>query len=326
MRALPQTQALRCFVAIAREGSVSRAAAVLHLSQPAVSLQLKSLEEHTGLKLFERTPTGLLLTAAGTALLPRAREAISRLSAFNATAQSLAESGQKTLRVGTILDPEFIRLGDLVKALTAADPQTEIFFHHGMSDDVLARIGRNELDICFYIDRAPRGPSGRRMEERLSECGTYCFAPLMNFTYHVIGPAEWSDKFLDAGWEELVSLPWLATPTASAHRRLLDDVFRPIGKIPKRVALTDQEEAMVDLVESGVAMSLAREFVLGKRTRPANYAIARRVALQCDLSLACLASSRNDPAIAGAYAAARTVWRLPSNAGRSLSARPRGMR
>jgi DNA-binding transcriptional LysR family regulator len=320
MTSLPQTQALRCFVTIAREGSVSRAATALHLSQPAVSLQLKSLEEHTGLRLFERTPTGLLLTAAGTALLPRARELIGKLSAFNAAAGSLVESSQKTLHVGTILDPEFIRLGDLVKTLTTADPRIEIFFHHGMSDDVLAQIGRNDLDICFYIDRTPGGPSGRRMEERSSDCGTYCFAPLMNFTYRVIGPAEWSHKFQDAGWEELASLPWLATPTASAHRRLLDDVFGAIGKIPKRVALTDQEEAMVDLVESGVAMSLAREFVLAKRTRPANYAVARGVALDCDLSLACLAGSRNDPAIVRAFAAAKKVWRLSSSAGQSLIA------
>ena len=56
MAAAPDPQALRAFVAVAREGNVSRAATRLHLSQPAVSLQLKALAEATGLTLFTRTP------------------------------------------------------------------------------------------------------------------------------------------------------------------------------------------------------------------------------------------------------------------------------
>ena len=50
--------------------TVSRAAGLLHLTQPAVSLQLKGLEESTGLQLFNRTPGGFTLTEAGAALLP----------------------------------------------------------------------------------------------------------------------------------------------------------------------------------------------------------------------------------------------------------------
>ena len=47
---------MRCFITVAREGTVSRAASLLKLTQPAVSLQLKGLEESTGLQLFHRTP------------------------------------------------------------------------------------------------------------------------------------------------------------------------------------------------------------------------------------------------------------------------------
>ena len=65
MTELPRTQALRCFITVAREGTVSRAAAMLKLTQPAVSLQLKALEESTGLQLFNRTPSGFTLTEAG---------------------------------------------------------------------------------------------------------------------------------------------------------------------------------------------------------------------------------------------------------------------
>src|SRR5207253_8195577 len=116
MNDLPRLQALRCFITVAREGTVSRAAALLHLTQPAVSLQLKALEESTGLQLFNRTPNGFTLTEAGVALLPLAHKAVAAASEFRTTAEQLKEAQRGTLRVGTILDPEFTRLAPFVRS------------------------------------------------------------------------------------------------------------------------------------------------------------------------------------------------------------------
>ena len=104
MNNLPRTQALRCFITVAREGTVSRAACLLNLTQPAVSLQLKGLEESTGLLLFNRAPGGFTLTEAGAALLPLARWAVSASSDFKAMADSLREQQRGTLGGGTTAD------------------------------------------------------------------------------------------------------------------------------------------------------------------------------------------------------------------------------
>src|ERR1700704_1510489 len=125
MNDLPRIQALRCFITVAREGTVSRAATLLHLTQPAVSLQLKGLEESTGLLLFNRTPGGFTLTEAGAALLPLAQKALASLSDFGTSANSLKQNLRGTLRVGTILDPEFTRLGAFIKSLVLSSPETE---------------------------------------------------------------------------------------------------------------------------------------------------------------------------------------------------------
>jgi DNA-binding transcriptional LysR family regulator len=296
---------------VAREGSVSRAASLLHLTQPAVSLQLKGLEEDTGLQLFNRTPGGFTLTEAGAALLPLAHKAVSAALDFRAAANALKQSQRSTLRVGTILDPEFTRLGPFIRSLTASSQKTEVFLRHGMSDDVLIQIGKGELDVGYYIDMTPEAaPPLRLRSERSIEGGKFQLAPLLSYIYRVVAPTEWSDKVLDKDWADLASLPWLATPTPSAHRRLLDDVFRPLGPLPKRVGFTDQEEAMIDFVESGVCLSLARDGVLGRITRKRNFVIADKVSLTCDLSLACLASRRQEPAISRAFAAMRAVWDL----------------
>src|SRR5256885_16968486 len=111
MNDLPRIQALRCFITVAREGTVSRAATLLHLTQPAVSLQLKGLEESTGLQLFNRTPGGFTLTEAGAPLLPLAHRTGSAPAGFRAGAGFLRQTLRGTLPLGTELDPETIPAG-----------------------------------------------------------------------------------------------------------------------------------------------------------------------------------------------------------------------
>jgi len=311
MNDLPRIQALRCFITVAREGTVSRAATLLHLTQPAVSLQLKGLEESTGLQLFNRTPGGFTLTEAGAALLPLAHRTISASADFKTAADSLRESLRATLRVGTILDPESTRLGSFVRSLATSSKKTEVFLRYGTSDDVLAQIGRGELDVGYYIDATPpECLTSELLPERTIEDGKYRLATLTRYDYRVIAPCEWSDKVLGKDWADLIDLPWITTPHDSAHRRLIDDVFRPTGSLPKRVAFAEQEDAMIEFVEAGNCLSLARDDVIDRITRKRNFVVADKVALTCDLSFACLTSRRHQPMISQAFSAMQAVWDL----------------
>src|SRR5712671_4350866 len=205
MNDLPRIQALRCFITVAREGTVSRAAHLLNLTQPAVSLQLKGLEESTGLLLFNRTPGGFTLTEAGAALLPLAHKAVSASSDFRTMADSLRESLRGSLRVGTILDPEFIRLGPFVRSLATSLKKTEVFLRYGMSDDVLAQIGKGDLDVGYYIDATlPECIASGTLPERAIEDGKFRLMALTRYNYPVIAPREWSDKVLGKDWADLI--------------------------------------------------------------------------------------------------------------------------
>ncbi len=312
MNDLPRIQALRCFITVAREGTVSRAATLLHLTQPAVSLQLKGLEESIGLQLFNRTPAGFTLTEAGAALLPLAHRTVSASTDFKTAADSLRESVRTTLRVGTILDPESIRLGSFVRSLATCSKKTEVFLRYGMSDDVLTQIGRGELDVGYYIDATPpECLASSTPPERSIEDGRYRLAMLTRFDYRVIAPCAWSDRVLGKNWADLVDLPWIATPHDSAHRRLIDDVFRPTGHVPKRVGFAEQEDAMIECVEAGNGLSLARDCVIDRNAGKRKFVIADSVRVTCDLSFACLASRRHEPTISQAFSVMQTVWERP---------------
>lgn len=295
MAAVPDPQALRAFVAVAREGNVSRAAQQLHLSQPAVSLQLKALAGQTGLVLFERSSRGLTLTRDGAALLPQAQRALAALGDFSQAAATLQSTVRGTLRIGTILDPEFTRLGAFLRALVESAPQIETELRQGMSGEVLAQVTRGELDVGFYLGRP-------------EPAADFSVRELSRFDYRVIAPAGWGPQVLGRDWAALAALPWIATPPDSAHHRLLAQVYRPLGLVPRRVALVDQEASMLDLVRSGVGLSLARDAIAMREAQARGLVVADRVSLAAVLSFVSLRSRSGEAVIASAHAALDAAW------------------
>ena len=297
-----EPQTLRAFVAVAREGNVSRAAGRLHLSQPAVSLQLKTLASATGLTLFTRTPQGMALTRDGAALLPMAEKALAALADFGQAAAGLHTTLRGTLRIGTILDPEFIRLGAFLKQLVEGAPHVGTELSQGMSGDALARVASGALDVGFFLE-PPDEPVG----------APFFRQALARFRYCVLAPAGWSPQVRGKDWKALAALPWLDTPPASAHHRLQRRVFGPgslTGLSPRRVALVDQEASMLDLVKSGVGLSLARDAVAMREAQASGLALADKVSLECELSFIGLQARAKEPVIASALSALGAVWRF----------------
>ena len=115
---------LRSFAAVAEAGHLTRASEKLHISQPALSAQIKALEDELGVALFERTPSGMTLTTAGQRLLPEATKVVTAAGALSSHAKAFAGETTGRARVGTLADPQFLRLGDfLAQALDRATPQ-----------------------------------------------------------------------------------------------------------------------------------------------------------------------------------------------------------
>lgn len=301
-----EPQALRAFVAVAREGSVSRAAQLLHLSQPAVSLQLKALAQQTGLTLFTRTSRGLAPTRDAAVLLPQAERVLAALADFGQAAQNLHGAVRGTLRIGTILDPEFTRLGAFLGSFIDAAPQADTELRQAMSGDHLAPLARGALDVAFYLgdastDAPGYGAAGADFAQRT----------LTRFSYRVLAPAGWGPQVLGRDWRALASLPWLGTPPASVHHRLQAAVFGPgssAGVEPRRVALVDQEASMLDLVRSGVGLSLVRDAIAMREAQARGLVVADQVQLECSLAVVWLRSRASEPLIAAALAALSLAW------------------
>ena len=103
-------------------------------------------------------------------------------------------------------------------------------------------------------------------------------------------------------------MPWILTPPASVHSRLLSKIFNEIGVQPKRVAQVDQENVMLDLVKSGIGLSLARDTIALHESRVRGIVVSDTVSVPCTLSFVYLKSRMNEPVIEYVRAALNTIW------------------
>jgi len=293
---------LKAFVAVAREGNLTRAAAQLNLSQPAVSLQIKNLQEMLGLTLFSRGSHGLTLTYDGLKLLPHVQRAVAGAEEVRRTALALrSETGGK-LTIGTILDPAFLRLGGFLKGLVATFPRIETTLRHGMSGWVLDQVRLRKLDVGYFIEGAQDHADPHFHSIRLTQ-----------FQYLVLAPAGWQDRIEkeapQRSWRELAALPWIGTPPASAHYRLLSRIFSEFGVTPFKVAEVDLEQSMIDLVKSGVGISLVRNTTALAEAHTHGLTIIEGVSVPASLTFVALAERLEEPSIAAALHLVQDQWR-----------------
>lgn len=146
---------LRTFVAVAQQGHLTQAAEILHLSQPAVTAQIKALEEELGVSLFERTAGGVLLTKGGQLLLPEAERIIAGARGMLNRARGLQGNLTGKVRLGTVGDPLVTRVADLLVAIHHRYPLLDVHTFHSISGVVLNDVRKKELDAGYFIGRNP---------------------------------------------------------------------------------------------------------------------------------------------------------------------------
>ena len=182
---------LKAVLAVARTGQLARAAEQLHLTQSAISKQIKGLEDELGVLLFDRTPTGMTVTAAGRRLLPIAGRVVDATQEMTALASSLRGNVSGVLRLGTIIDPESIRLGPLLAALLQFYPHIDVTLAHGISGSVLQMLRDGQVDAGFYL--------GTLHDPEIT------VHPLAVEHYVVVAPAAWEAKLRGASLQELAA-------------------------------------------------------------------------------------------------------------------------
>ncbi len=287
---------LRTFAAVAELGHLTRAAEQLHISQPAVSAQVRALEEELGVVLFERSSSGMQLTPAGRQLLQEAGRVLDAAQSMRNAAVSLRGEEQGRIRVGTVLDPAFLRIGELLTTLVGEHPLIEVDLHQEVSGTAMDMVRDGRLDASFYFGDPPKPPLAAMR--------------LRAITYRVAAPAEWKHRIAGAGWKEIAALPWIMTPANSSHHRMVAKLFREHNLEPQKVTEADQEPVIANLVMSGVGLSLVREEVALREQEAGRIAIWDRVSLQTQMWFVYRAARAGDPVMRALLGTLAALWHV----------------
>lgn len=139
---------LRYFVAAAEEKNISRASVRLHISQPAVSRQIKDLEEELGVQLFKRLRDGLELTVAGNSALVHAREVLRQAAVMEEAMATFRQTRpQATLAVGYILTQLPGALTNALRAFEQRHSDTRIQLYEMTPGQQVEALRQGELDV-----------------------------------------------------------------------------------------------------------------------------------------------------------------------------------
>ncbi|MFL9931864.1 LysR family transcriptional regulator [Paraburkholderia sp. RL18-103-BIB-C] len=148
---------LKAFESVARNLSFSRAAEDLHLTQPAVSMQIKQMEEQAGLPLFRHSGKRISLTEAGKLILRHCRVILADLKTAEQSLADLMTGGIQRLRVGLITSGSYF-FPHLINSFMQRNPGVDLDMTVRSRDQLIILLRSDEIDLAVMV-HAPDGPA-----------------------------------------------------------------------------------------------------------------------------------------------------------------------
>jgi DNA-binding transcriptional LysR family regulator len=241
---------MECFLAVVEEGSITRAAERLHMSQPPLTVRLKTLEAELSVALLHRHGRGVEPTAAGRLFAERARRLLAELDTTAEAVRSVGQgvSGHLTIAVGNSVAPSL--LASLVRQLATEAPEVAVTVtdHHDAS--VLDRVSHGEADAGLLH----LAPGDAAAQTRAVETAVAVREPLVAVLRadHSGAAAERADL------STLTAEPLIAPSRASApglHAQVLE-TWRANGGDRERVRETDSTTTTLALVQAGLGVTM----------------------------------------------------------------------
>ncbi|MFF8376076.1 LysR family transcriptional regulator [Streptomyces sp. NPDC015661] len=251
------TRLLRYFVAVAEEGSLTRAAERLYVSQPALTKQIKHLEALLGARLFTRSKAGMALTEPGRVLAERASELLTSWSRTLREVKTAAGREERVLRVGYLASAANEATRPIVEEFARRRPDWRVAMRQAAWSDPTAGLAAGAVDVALVRLPFP-GEDDLRVDvlfseprwvalpvdHRLAGRATIPFTELLDEPF-VAAPAE------TGAWRDF----WLATDAREGR--------------PVRVgAVVDQPDDWLGAIDHGHGIALAPESAARFYARP----------------------------------------------------------
>lgn len=228
---------LKIFQAVAREGSITKAAQALNYVQSNVTARIRFLEAELGLPLFRRTNRGMILTSAGENLLQYADQIIDLLAeALRTTQHSDFPAG--SLRIGCIESAASNYLLPFLKEYQSNYPDVQFLLHTGGTHDLLQKVLTGELAGAFVY-----GPINESQIE---------YIPVFEDELVLISDRNRTEPIM----EELLTMPMLFFDVGCTHRTRAELFLKEKGISSYEIREFGTMEVIINGVSAGLGVSL----------------------------------------------------------------------
>ncbi|HTY87362.1 MAG TPA: LysR substrate-binding domain-containing protein [Candidatus Acidoferrum sp.] len=233
---------LRYFVTVAELLSFTRAATRLRVAQPALSRQIRDLEDELGAPLLVRNSRGVRLSEAGAVFLPEAKAVLQRAAEAAQAVRAVVRGERGEIHVGYAPTPTVELLPCTLHAFQNLAPGVRVTLHDLSTEELLRGLHDGRLDLCLMVRPEPKALRGLRFE--LLREYPMCVA---------LSPAHPLAKLKRVVVEQLVREPLVAYTRSDypEYHAMLVDLFRSTGQNYRVVAEQDSASALLASVESG---------------------------------------------------------------------------
>jgi LysR family nitrogen assimilation transcriptional regulator len=233
-----QLRHLRYFVKIVEAGSFSRAAATIHVAQPALSQQIGELEEQLGLSLLHRSARGVRPTPAGEVLYREASSIIRQMEQLPGIVRSSGGEPEGSVALGMSSTLAAAFAGSFIDFCKAALNKVTLKFSVADSEAIKSRVDANTLDLAVVFEDELVARFARQLlfRQRL---------------YLIRRPASGIKK-ASVSLKELAEQPLILATTPNVTRTLLDRVFAAAGITPNIAAEADMLSSFLSALRAGI--------------------------------------------------------------------------
>lgn len=240
---------LRTIKAIHDTGSVARAADQLHITQSALSHQIKGIEEQAGVELFVRRSKPLRLSAAGMRMLAAAERILPEVDALQAEFDGLLSGSLGRMHIAIECHACFEWLFPVLDSFRRVWPQVDLDLKPHLAFDALTALRREEVDLVISADP-------------VKEAGI-TFLPLFDYEPVFVAPAN--HPLAQKPWieaEDFVDETLLTYPVDRSKLDVFNNLLGPAGVDPKAVRQVELTEMVLMLVASGRGVAVLPDWVL----------------------------------------------------------------
>lgn len=251
---------LRSLVAVSEVGSISLAAAQLHLSPPAIHKQLKILEAELGVRLYEKIGRRLQLTQAAEVLLPYLKDLLAQYDSALSALEEWKGMKRGLVRIGT--GPTSYVLPIILKKFRRVNPHVELLVETGNTPVLLEDLSRGSLDLALVV-------SADLMEAR-------DFSVEASWDFELVLVSHQRHPPRLPRLADLKHLPFILFRKGSRMEEPIDRYFAAHGFDPKVVMRFDNAEFIKAMVRTGLGMSVLPLWVVDKDVKEGRLSMIRQ--------------------------------------------------